>query len=68
MKKIKKIGVQILLMGNKAAVVTMNGTCLKVFKVSVNYQKEIASFLRNGNFVISESTAVNFPYLNCFTS
>ena len=64
----KKELVQILVQGRNVAVYNMKGDPLKFLKVSVSYQKEIAEFLRNGNYRISEMQVKNFPYLDCFTS
>ena len=66
--KRKKELIQILIMGNKVAVYSMTGNLLKMFKVSVSYQKEIASFLCDNEYRISKMQASNFPYLEGFTS
>lgn len=66
--KTKKELVQILVMGRKVAIMSMTGELLKMFKVSVAYQKEIAAFLRENTYRISKMQANNFPYLEMFTS
>jgi len=44
------------------------GRFLKIFKVSIGYQHEIATYLYENRFKITKETASNFPYLEYFTS
>ena len=63
-----KKNVQLLLQGNKVVVISDTGDFLKLFKVNMGYQHDIAKFLSDNNYKISKQTASNFPYLEMFTS
>ncbi len=62
----KKEMVQIVLNGQNFAIMDMYGSFIKIFLVSINAQKEIATYLKDNNFKISKKSAKNFPYLEMF--
>ncbi len=52
----------------KVAVLNPMGRFLKIFKISIGFQHEIATYLYENRFKITKETASNFPYLEYFTS
>lgn len=60
--------VYLVLMGKKVLVINPVDSFLKIFKKSIGYQHEIATYLYRNRFKITKETANDFPFLNYFTS
>jgi len=59
----KKQEVQIIMGGQRMAVLSMGGDLLKMVKTDLSCQETIFKFLDANNFVPTKEAAANFPYL-----